>query len=153
MRTQNFPIKEAFLTLLYAHVSRRSSGQEISLVYIMYTLLWFYLYWTIFRTYFVTRDFNARCPTWWKNDITTTPDQEIDSLTSLSGYAQIIDKSTYVVNNSMSCVDLIFCTNKNITLNHEVDVTIFKKYHYKIICGKINIRVPLPSVYIREVWD
>ena len=29
----------------------------------------------------------------------------------------------------------------------------FKKYHQNIIHGKIDIRVPLPPVYIREVWD
>ena len=38
-------------------------------------------------------------------------------------------------------------------LNHGVDVTIFEKCHHNIIYGKINIRVPLPPVYIREVWD
>ena len=45
----------------------------------------------------------------------------------------------------MSCLDLIFSTNKH--------VTIFKKCHHNIIYGKINIWVPLPPVYIREVWD
>ena len=38
-------------------------------------------------------------------------------------------------------------------LNHGVDATIFVKCHHNIIYGKINIRVPLPPVYIREVWD
>ena len=49
--------------------------------------------------------------------------------------------------------DLIFSTNKNIMSNHGVDVTIFEKCHHNIIYGKINIRLPLPPVYIREVWD
>ena len=74
----------------------------------------------------VTGDFNARCSSWWKNDITNTPGQEIDFLTSPAGHTQIFDKPTHVVNNSMSCIDLIFCTNKNIILNHGVDVTIFE---------------------------
>ena len=103
--------------------------------------------------FIVTGDFNARCSSWWKNDITNTPGQEIDSLTSSSGNAQIIEKPTLVVNNPMSCKDLIFCTNKNIISNHGVDVTIFEKCHHNIIYGKINIRVPLPSIYICEVWD
>ena len=29
----------------------------------------------------------------------------------------------------------------------------FKKCHHNIICGKIDIRVPLPPVYVCEVWD
>ena len=93
----------------------------------------------------LTGYFNARSPSWWKN--------EIDSLTSLAGYAQIIDKPTHVVNNSMSCIDLIFCTNKNILSNHGVDITILEKCHRNMIYGKINIWVPLPQVHIREVCD
>ena len=53
----------------------------------------------------------------------------------------------------MSCTDLTFCRNKNIISDHAVDVTIFEKCHHNIIYGKINIGVPLPPVYIREVWD
>ena len=93
----------------------------------------------------VTGDFNARSTSWWKNFITNTPGQEIDSLTSSAEYAQIVDKPTHVLNNSMSC--------KNIISNHGDDVTIFEKCHHNIIYGKINIRVPLPPVYICEVWD
>ena len=51
----------------------------------------------------VTGDFNACCSSWWKN--------ELDSLSLSAGYNQIIDKPTHVINSSMSCIDLIFCTN------------------------------------------
>ena len=56
----------------------------------------------------------------------------------------------------MSCIDLIFCTSKNIISNHGVDVTMlrcYEKCHHNIIYGKINICVPLPPVYIREDRD
>ena len=53
----------------------------------------------------------------------------------------------------MSCIDLIFCTNQTVIPNHGVDVSIFDKCHHNIIYGKINIRVPLPPTYVREVWD
>ena len=88
-----------------------------------------------------------------KNDITNTPGQGIESLTYSAGHTQVIDKPTHVVNNSMSWIDLIFCKNKNIISNHEVDATIFEKCYYNITYGKINIWVPLPPVYIREVSD
>ena len=29
----------------------------------------------------------------------------------------------------------------------------FKKCYHNIIYGNIDIRVPLPSVYVHEVWD
>ena len=101
----------------------------------------------------VTGDFNARCSRWWQNDITNSAGQEIDSLTLSAGYKQIIDKPTHIVNNSMSCIDLLFCTNQNTISNYGVDVSVFDKCHHNIIFGKVNIRVPLPPVYIREVWN
>ena len=98
-------------------------------------------------------DFNARCARWCQNDITNSAVQEIDSLTLSAGYNQIIDKPTHIVNNSMSCIDLFFCTNQNRISNYGVDVSIFNKCHHNIIFGKVNIRVPLPPVYIHEVWN
>ena len=65
----------------------------------------------------------------------------------------MIDEPTHILNNSMSCIDLIFCTNKNIISNHGVDVSIFDKCHHNIIFSNIDIRVPLPLIFVREVWD
>ena len=79
--------------------------------------------------------------------------QEIDSLILSAGYKQIIDKPTHIVNNSISCIGLLFCTNRNTISSYGVDVSIFDKCHHNIIFGKANIRVPLPPVYISEVWN
>ena len=84
--------------------------------------------------------------------MTNLQGQELDSLTLSAGYNQITDKPTHVI-NTMSCIDLIFCTNQRVISNHGVDVSIFDKCHHNIIYGKINIRVPLPPTYVREVWD
>ena len=53
----------------------------------------------------------------------------------------------------MSCIELIFCLNQRVISNHGVDVSILDKCHHNIIYSKINIRVPLPPAYVREVWD
>ena len=53
----------------------------------------------------------------------------------------------------MLCIDLIFCTSQNVICNCGVDVSMFKKCHHNIIHGKIDIPVPLPPVYVHEVWD
>ena len=90
---------------------------------------------------------------WWKNDITNLQGQELDLLTLSAGYNQIIDKPTHVKNTSMSCIDLIFCTNQSVISNHCVEVSIFDKCHHNIIYGESNIHVPLPPTYVREVWD
>ena len=101
----------------------------------------------------ITGDFNARSSNWWKNDITNSVGEKLDSLTSSAGYSQIIDEPTHIVNNSTSCIDLIFCTNTNVISKRGVDVSIFERCHYNIIVGKTDIFVPLPPPYLREVWD
>ena len=53
----------------------------------------------------------------------------------------------------MSCTDLLFFTAQNTISNYGVDVSIFDKCHHNIIFGKINIRVALPLVYVRKVWE
>ena len=50
--------------------------------------------------------------------------RNLNALTSSAGYSQIIDKPTHIVNNSMSCINLIFCTNKNVISKHGVDASI-----------------------------
>ena len=51
---------------------------------------------------------------WWKGDVTNSTGQGISyifySLTSSEGYKQIIDKLTRLINNSVLCIDLTFCT-------------------------------------------
>ena len=101
----------------------------------------------------VTGDFNARCTNWRKDDITNSTGREIASLTSSAGYTQIIDKLTLFINNSVSYIDLMFCTKQNLISKHGVHASIFDKCHHNIIYGKIDIRVPLPPKYVREVWN
>ena len=101
----------------------------------------------------IAGDLDARCSRWWKNNTTNLTGQEIDSLTSSAGYKQIIDKPTHVIDNSMSCIDLIFCTDQNAISNYGIDVSMFKKCHHNIIHGKIDIHVPLPPAYVCDVWD
>ena len=73
--------------------------------------------------------------------------------TSSAGNSQIIDKPTHIANNSMSCIDLIFCTKGNVVSKHGVDVSIFEKYDHNITFGKTGIRLPLPLVYVQLVRD
>ena len=59
----------------------------------------------------VTGDFNACCSRWWQNDITNSEGQEVNFFILSAGYKQTTDKPTHIVNNSLSCIDLLFCTN------------------------------------------
>ena len=47
------------------------------------------------------------------------------TLTLSAGYNQILDKPTHVIINSVSCINLTFCTNQSAISNHGIDVSIF----------------------------
>ena len=63
-----------------------------------------------------------------------------------------MNKSNHIVNNSSSCIDLIFCNNLNLISNYRVGLSLFENCHHKISFGKNNIRIPLASSNVREVW-
>ena len=78
---------------------------------------------------------------------------ELDNITMTSGYNQMIDKPTHCINESSSCIDLIFSSNVNLTKNCRVEQSLYKKCHHNIICGTLDFNIPLPPPYNRELWD
>ena len=53
-------------------------------------------------------DFNAKSSNWYNKDVTSDEGRTIETLTSQNGLHQEINEPTYVLNNSSSCIDLIF---------------------------------------------
>ena len=53
-------------------------------------------------------DFNARSNNWWQGDTQTSEGSQIDYLTTSYGFQQLISEPTHILNNSSSCIDLIF---------------------------------------------
>ena len=54
------------------------------------------------------RDFNAKLNSWYANDSANTEGSKIDILTASFAFNQIINKQTHILENSSSCIDLIF---------------------------------------------
>ena len=52
---------------------------------------------------------------WCASDKNNTAGMELDNITMTSGYNQMIDKPTHYINESSSCIDLIFSSNVNLT--------------------------------------
>ena len=98
-------------------------------------------------------DFNARCTNWWGADIDSKAGKELDSLTSMTGYTQLIDKPTHFFSGGCSCIDLIFCNKPELISEYGTDHSLFQTCHYNLIFGKINAKIPVPPAYSREVWD
>ena len=56
----------------------------------------------------VLGDFNAKSKSWYTNDRTNFEGVKIDFLRSSFSFHKIINKQTHILNNSSSCIDLIF---------------------------------------------
>ena len=59
-------------------------------------------------------DFNAKLSNWSSNDTTTIEGAQLDYLTSLYYMKQVITEPTHILENSSSCIDLIFSNQPNL---------------------------------------
>ena len=69
--------------------------------------------------------FNAKSSNWSVN--TTTPEGvQLDSITSLYRVKQLIPEPTYILQQSCSCIELIFTNQSNIVMNSGVFISTFQ---------------------------
>ena len=59
----------------------------------------------------VIEDFHAKCSKWCTTNKDNTAVLGLDSITTTTGYSQMINKPTHFINKSSSCIDLIFYSN------------------------------------------
>ena len=65
----------------------------------------------------------------------------------------MIIKPTHFINESSSCIDLIFSSNTSFVKNCGSELSIYEKCHHNIIYGTLNFDIPLPPPYYRDIWD
>ena len=65
----------------------------------------------------------------------------------------MINKPSHFVNESWSCIDLIFPSNTSFMKNCKSKMSIYKKCYHNIIYGILNFDVPLLPPYYRGVQD
>ena len=97
-------------------------------------------------------DFNTKSNSWYRNDSTDIEGSKIDILTSTFGFHQIINEATHILNNSSSCIDLIFTSQPNLVTESGVHSSLHANYHHQITYVKFNLNVIYPPSYKREVW-
>ena len=95
-------------------------------------------------------DFNAKICNWSINDTATPEGAQLDSITSLYRMKQLISESTHILQQSSSCIDLIFTNQPNIV---SVDSSLHPKCHHQIIYSKLNLKIEYTPPYIREIWN
>ena len=67
----------------------------------------------------VLEDFNAKSNLWYANDNTNIEESKLDILTASFGFNQIINEPTHILNNSPSCLDLIFTSHFLVKLRNQ----------------------------------
>ena len=98
-------------------------------------------------------DFNAKSKTWFINDQPSREGTQLESLTSLYGMKQLIAEPAHVLENSSSCIDLIFTNQSNLIMDAGVHPSHHSKCHHQVIYVKLNLQVEYPPPYTHEIWD
>ena len=96
--------------------------------------------------------FNAKCTNWYKYDKTNFEGIAIENISSQCGLYQVINEPTHILENSSSCIDLIFTSQPNLITESGVHISLHPNCHQQLIYAKLNLKVYYPPTYEREVW-
>ena len=143
--------EECFLTCLYRSLSHnREQFQSFcdSLDFFMNNVNSLYPAISI-----ITGDFNGKCSKWCSFDTRDHIGKELYSITSSTGYSQIIDKPAQFTNNSSSCIDFLFTSKLSIIVDSGIEQSLCSSCHHTIIYRKIIFRVCLPPPHFRTIWN
>ena len=100
----------------------------------------------------ITGDFNCHSSQWWENDIENNEGKLFEIMTSDLGLHQLISEPTHLMNESKSCIDLIFSDQPNLIIESGVHPSLHELCHHQIVYGKLSIsNVTLPP-HMRRIW-
>ena len=89
----------------------------------------------------VTGDFNVRSSSWSCNGINTVEGSHLYSLTSSNGFSKLINEPTHIQTNNSSCIDLIFTSQPNLSVNSGVHLSLHPNCHYQIVYTSLNFDI------------
>ena len=76
---------------------------------------------------------------------------QIEFLASQFAMSQVINELTHILDNSKSCIDLIFTSQPNMIMDSGVYTSIHSNCHHQIIYAKFDLKVFYPPPYERTV--
>ena len=100
----------------------------------------------------INGDFNAKSCNWYNYDKTSIEGSTIESITSQFGLHQLINKTTHLLQNSSSCIDLIFTSQPNVAVELGVHPPLHQNCHHKTIFAKFSLKIYYPPPDLRNVW-
>ena len=70
-----------------------------------------------------------------------------------SGYTQLINSSTHIIGNSLSCMVFIFTQQPNLVASSGVHASLHNNCHHQITFAHINLLIQYPPPDHRLIWD
>ena len=89
---------------------------------------------------------------WWPKDKTTAGTQ-LESLTSMHGFHQLISQPTHLLPQSSSCIDLTFTHQPNVTFDSGVHPSLHSNCHRQTTQCKLSLNIEYSPPYERLFWD
>ena len=86
----------------------------------------------------VLGDFSARMQGWYRNSITTFEGCKIDMATSPFCLCPTVKEPTHILNNSVSCIDLISKSQPNFVILSGVHPSLHPNCHHQIVTIKVS---------------
>ena len=85
-------------------------------------------------------DFNAKSKQWCEIDTTRFEGSQLQLLISKFGLSQLITEPTYILENSRSCIDLLFKFQPNMIMDSGVHASVDSQCHHQIIFAKFDLK-------------
>ena len=101
----------------------------------------------------ITGDFNCRNSNWHLGDPVTPQGVRVKALTSFYGLNQLIKTPTHLLQNSATCINLIFTNKSHLVMASGVRSSLSSMHHHEIVFAKLNLKVEYPPPYKRVFWD
>ena len=100
----------------------------------------------------VIEDFNFKSSQWYYHNKSSSEDNAVGTITKQYGLQQVIKEPRYILDNSSTCIDLIFTSQPNLIIESGVHPPWHSKRHHKIVCATINLQIHFPPPFSRQVW-
>ena len=97
-------------------------------------------------------DFNAPSSNWCINGKCNYEGAEIDCLATEYDLKQVINESTYLLENSSSYIDVMFTSQPNLVMEAGIRPSLHASYHHQIVYAKFNLKIHYAPPYERDVW-